>query len=87
MEKKHIILFLCAFLIIIIPFLINNKEVTGTDDSASAEIQKSGYTPWFGSVWEPQGYWMESFLFAVQAAVGLIIIALFVGYYRRKQNS
>lgn len=87
MDKKHLILFLCAALIIIIPFLLNNGDTNGTDDAASSEIENSGYIPWFEPIWEPPSSEIETLLFGVQAAVGLIIIATFMGYYRKKQNS
>jgi cobalt/nickel transport protein len=87
MDKKHVILLLCAALIIIIPYLLNNGNIKGTDDTASSEIEKEGYTPWFESIWKPPSDEMETLLFGVQAAIGLIIIVLFVGYYRKKQNS
>ncbi|MGB9938133.1 MAG: energy-coupling factor ABC transporter substrate-binding protein [Methanobacterium sp.] len=87
MEKKHAILFLCAALIIIIPFLLNNGDTKGTDDAAISEIEKTGYTPWSDSILKPPSEEMEPLLFGVQAAVGLIIIVFFVGYYRKKQNS
>lgn len=87
MDKKHVILFLCAALIIIIPFLLNNGDAKGTDDTAISEIEKAGYTPWFESILKPPSEEMEPLLFGVQAAIGLIIIILFVGYYKRKHNS
>lgn len=86
MNKTHIIL-ICAALIIIIPYLLNNGPAKGTDDTASSEIEKTGYTPWFESIWKPPSEEMENILFGVQAAIGLIIIVVFVGYYRKKQNS
>ncbi len=87
MNKKHIILFLCASLIIITPFLINKGEITGSDEAANLEIQQLGYTPWFESIWEPSNNGIETLLFGIQAAIGLVIIALFLGYYKKKQNS
>lgn len=86
MDKKHIILLLCAALIILIPFFLNNGNTSGTDDASSSELEKSGYTPWIESLWKPNDQ-METILFGAQAAIGLIIIALFIGYYRKKQNS
>lgn len=87
MERKHLILLLCASLIIIIPFLLNNEDSKGTDDAAISEIEKTGYTPWIESILKPPSEEMETILFGVQAVIGLIIIVLFIGYYRKKQNS
>ncbi|WP_414469176.1 energy-coupling factor ABC transporter substrate-binding protein [Methanobacterium sp. ACI-7] len=86
MDKKHVILYLCAALIIIIPYLINNGDAKGTDDAAISEIEKTGYTPWIESILKPPSEEMETLLFGVQAAVGLIIIVLFCRILK-KQNS
>ena len=86
MNKKHLILFLCIVLIIIIPFALNTANNGGSDDMAANTIQKSGYEPWFKPIWEPSSG-MENLLFAVQAAIGLVIIGCFIGYYRKKQKS
>lgn len=80
MDIKHIILFLCAALIIVTPYLLNNGDAKGTDDAAISEIEKTGYTPWFESILKPPSEEIEPFLFGMQAAIGLIIIILFVGY-------
>lgn len=54
----------------------------GTDDAASEVIEQSGYEPWFSSIWEPPSGEIASLLFAVQAAIGAIIIGYFFGYWR-----
>ena len=38
--------------------------------------------PWFSSIWEPPSGEIESLLFALQAAIGAIIIGYFFGYWR-----
>ncbi len=90
MEKKHIAMLVAALLIIVVPFFIFNGKgeeyFSGSDDKASQVIEETGYTPWFSSIWEPPSGEMESLLFALQAAIGSLIIGYFLGYYtgRRK---
>ena len=47
----------------------------GSDDAASEQIEAS-------SIWEPPSGEIESLLFALQAAIGAIIIGYFFGYWR-----
>lgn len=54
----------------------------GADDAAGDAISESGYEPWFSSIWEPPSGEIESLLFALQAAIGAIIIGYFFGYWR-----
>jgi len=87
MENKHVILLICAALIIMIPFALNIENKGGTDDIASDEMKKSGYTPWLNSILNNPGEEMENLILISQAVFGLIIIGFFVGYYKKKQNS
>lgn len=54
----------------------------GADDQAGKIIEESGYTPWFSSIWEPPSGEIESLLFALQAAIGALIIGYAFGYWR-----
>ena len=54
----------------------------GSDDAASEQIEATDYEPWFSSIWEPPSGEIESLLFALQAAIGAIIIGYFFGYWR-----
>ena len=54
----------------------------GADDAAGEAIEQSGFKPWFSSIWEPPSGEIESLLFALQAAIGAIIIGYFFGYWR-----
>lgn len=64
----------------------------GADDSAGTVVEETGYQPWFSSIWEPPSGEIGSLLFALQAAIGAIIIGYVLGYYngqakeRRKQQ-
>jgi cobalt/nickel transport protein len=71
-------------LLFTVPFLISpGAEFGGADDGAGEVIEEMspGYQPWFSSFWEPPGE-TESMLFALQAAIGAIIIGYFIGYMR-----
>ena len=54
----------------------------GADDAAGEAIEQSGFKPWASSIWEPPSGEIESLLFALQAAIGAIIIGYFIGYWR-----
>ena len=89
-KKKVIILLLISVLIIIIPlFALKGAEFGGSDDAGSqvvSEITGEEYEPWFTPVMET---WIggelpgevESLLFCVQTAIGVGIIAFFMGRF------
>ena len=54
----------------------------GADDQAGEAIEETGYEPWFSSIWEPPSGEIESLLFALQAAIGALIIGYAFGYWR-----
>lgn len=59
-------------------------EWSGADDQAEnviAGLTGGSYQPWTHSIWEPPSGEIESLLFALQAAIGSIIIGYFLGYY------
>jgi len=99
-NKKHVILMCLVALIVIIPFVIysgmgeDEGYFGGADSSAGPVIEETGYQPWFNSIWEPPSGEIESLLFALQAAIGAIIIGFILGYYKgqaderkKKENS
>ncbi len=72
-----------------IPFFINgNAKFGGADNAGSAAIQtqQPGYKPWFTWFWKPPPE-TESMLFALQAAIGGLIIGYFIGHERAKQEN
>ena len=54
----------------------------GSDDAAGEVVESTGYEPWAGAIWEPPSGEIESLLFALQAAIGAIIIGYAFGYWR-----
>lgn len=87
-NKVLIALIIILIIIVIAPFIIYNGYgeeegyFGGSDDSASGIIEESGYEPWFSSIWEPPSGEIESLIFAIQAAIGALIIGYFFGYWR-----
>jgi len=58
----------------------------GADDAAGTAIEETGYEPWFTSIWEPPSGEIASLLFAIQAAIGAIIIGYILGYFHGQAN-
>ena len=85
-DKKPVILLLLAVIIVALPLALYNGKgegyFTGSDDQGSQAIEATGYQPWFSSIWEPPSGEIESLLFAVQAAIGALIIGYILGYYK-----
>ncbi len=87
-NKRAIILLAMVAAIVIFPLAIYNGKgeeqgyFGGSDDQGPEYIESTGYTPWAHSLWEPPSPEIESLLFAVQAAIGAIIIGYVLGYYQ-----
>ncbi len=83
-----IILAIICAIIFIAPLAIYNGHgeddgyFGGSDDAAGEAVEESGFEPWFASIWEPPSGEIESLLFALQAAIGAIIIGYFFGLWR-----
>ncbi|MCK9152406.1 energy-coupling factor ABC transporter substrate-binding protein [Methanobacterium alcaliphilum] len=86
-DKRAIILLSLVAIITIIPLVMYNGVgedegyFGGADGAAGDAIEETGYEPWFNSFWEPPSGEIESLLFALQAAIGAIIIGYVFGYY------
>ncbi|AEB68407.1 MULTISPECIES: energy-coupling factor ABC transporter substrate-binding protein [Methanothrix] len=60
-------------------------EWAGADDQSEKvidELTGGTYEPWSSPLWEPPSGEIESLLFALQAAIGSLVIGYFLGYYR-----
>lgn len=84
---------IAVVVIVAIPFFLYQGKgeeqgyFGGADDQASQAIEQTGYQPWFSSLWTPPSGEVESLFFALQAAVGALIVGYFLGYYRGKQKA
>ena len=91
-NKRPIILLSLVVLILAAPLIYYNGlgedqgYFSGSDDSASSAVEQTGYTPWFHSIWEPPSGEIESLLFALQAAIGAVIIGYVLGYYKGQEK-
>lgn len=65
-------------------------EFGGSDDSGGEVAEEYGYEPWTDNWMADLGFELpgetESLLFAVQAAIGAIIIGYFIGTNRAKKE-
>jgi cobalt/nickel transport protein len=81
-----IVLFIAAFAYV---SSTQNHEWGGADGQAEdviSDLTDGTYIPWFQSIYQPPSGEIESLLFALQAAVGSLIIGYFLGYYRALAN-
>lgn len=86
-SKYHIVLLALVVIISILPLAMysgmgeDEGLFGGADSAAGPVIEETGYEPWFESIWEPPSGEIESLLFALQAAIGALIIGYILGYY------
>lgn len=89
MDSKYYIVLLAMVAIIAIAPLVmygglgeDEGYFGGADGAAGTAVEETGYTPWFSAIWEPPSGEIESLLFALQAAIGAIIIGYILGYFQ-----
>jgi cobalt/nickel transport protein len=83
-----IIVFAALFLLQDAAFQDAGEEAWGgADDSVADLIEASGYEPWIEPFWEPPSGEIESLLFALQAAIGAIVIGYVFGYWRASRKT
>lgn len=78
-----IVVFAAVFLLQDAAIRASGQEAWGGADGEAADlIESSGYEPWIEPFWEPPSGEIESLLFALQAAVGAMIIGYVFGYWQ-----
>ncbi len=67
----------------------HNAKFAGADDQAGEAISTidANYQPWFKPLWEPPSGEIESFLFALQAALGSGMVFYYLGYVKGKHTA
>ena len=87
MKKENIILVVMVVLLAAFPLMMQSGDFAGSDDKAKDMISEVNpdYQPWFKSFWEPPSSEIESFLFALQAAIGAGFIGYFFGRYQGRR--
>lgn len=86
---KNLLLLFFVILLAILPlFLQKDAEFGGADGQAEEMIGElaPSYEPWFSSIWEPPSGEIESLLFALQAAIGSIVIGYVIGFGRARKK-
>lgn len=70
-------------------FLARNAEFAGADVQAGEAISTvaPNYTPWFKPLYEPASGEVETFLFALQAAIGSGFFFYYLGYSKGKYTA
>lgn len=87
---KNVILLVIVVVLAFGPlFMTRGAEFAGADDQAEQAISSidANYEPWFKPLWEPPSGEVESFLFALQAALGSGFVFYFIGYSKGKYNA
>ena len=93
MNKKRVVnlaLLLLAAVIAVVPLLlVKDSEFAGADTAAMEAVGEihEGFEPWFRPIWEPPGTETESFLFALQAALGSGVIFYCLGYWKGRNDT
>ena len=89
--KLAIVCFLVIGVICIGTLAVVKGDFGGSDDAGGDVVEEYGYEPWTGNWMEDIGFELppetESLLFAVQAAIGAIIIGYFIGLNSAKKKA
>jgi len=89
-QKIYIGCFAVIAVMCIATLTLVNGDFGGSDDAGGGVAEDYGYEPWTGNLFEVIGFDMpgetESLLFAVQAAIGAIIIGYFIGVNSAKNS-
>ncbi len=76
---------LVVLILFSIPFILGG-EFEGADVTGGSALEQIGVQPWFSPIWEPPSGEVETGFFALQAAIGALIVGYFIGYYTGKQK-
>jgi len=86
---KNLILLIMVLALIFFPLIVlRNAEFGGADDRAGKAISeiRPDYEPWFKPIWEPPSGEVETFFFALQAAIGSGFVCYYLGYLRGRNK-
>ena len=89
-QKVYIVGFAIIIALVIATLMLANGDFAGSDDAGGEAAEKWGFIPWTDNWMADLGFELpsetESLLFAVQAAIGAVIIGFFIGlHYAKKQ--
>jgi len=89
MTKNGLLLVIVAVLAFAPLILTRDAQFSGADDQAKQAIStlNPNYVPWFKPFWKPPSAEVESFLFALQAAIGSGFVFYYLGYSKGKHSA
>ena len=87
--KNGLLLVIVAVLAFAPLFMTRGAQFAGADAQAEDAITtlNPNYQPWFKSFWQPPSAEVESFLFALQAAIGSGFVFYYLGYAKGKHSA
>lgn len=86
MKNNNLILTVLLLVVVVVSLVIGTGkgEMEGADGMAEVALEEADYEPWFEPFWEPPSGEIESGIFALQAAIGGIVLGYFIG---KKKNA
>ncbi|KNF07340.1 cobalt transport protein CbiN [Gottschalkia purinilytica] len=89
-KRTNILLILALVLVVGSSLVIGSRtgDLEGADALAEEHILESNkdFEPWFEHIWEPPSGEIESALFALQAAIGGMVIGYYIGVKKNAKN-
>ncbi|KUO72923.1 MAG: cobalamin biosynthesis protein CbiN [Desulfosporosinus sp. BRH_c37] len=87
---KNVLLLIPVVVLAFAPlYIARTANFAGADTQASAAIStlNPNYIPWYKPFWKPPSGEVESFLFALQAAIGSGFVFYYLGYAKGKHSA
>ncbi len=86
MKNNNMILTILLLIVLVVSLVIGTGkgEMEGADGMAEVVLEEANYEPWFEPFWEPPSGEIESGIFALQAAMGGIVLGYYIG---KKKNA
>lgn len=87
-KQRNWLLAIAVLSLIAFPLVFVRGAFNGSDNQAEKVIQEINptYEPWFKPFFEPASGEIESFLFAVQAALGAGVVGYAIGFYQGRSQ-
>jgi len=83
-----VLLVISFFSLLSLTTVVPEAEWGGADGQGMELIEQSlNYEPWANPIWEPPSNEIESLLFALQAAIGSLIIGYYFGILKGRKES
>jgi cobalt/nickel transport protein len=83
-----VLLVISFFSLLALTTAIPKAEWGGADSQGMELVEQSlNYEPWANPIWEPPSGEIESLLFALQAAIGSLIIGYYFGILKGRKES